>query len=208
MSAQLSLSRLAALLIGTAAVACAGPRVTADWSDPDFAGRSLAGERILVLCDAGSTAVQRTCQDRLVSEVAAAGGKPVPAPSAPGYDARPLPADQRIGAAREADATALLTTVLTPIDVYAQTGPDVSFGVGGWSGSRGSVSGAGVGIGVPVGGGRTDTAYAADFALTDVKTGQLMWTSRVTVPASASAGPQLEKLTRAGVDAARGAGFL
>jgi hypothetical protein len=202
------LCRLAPLLAAVAAAACGGPRVTADWSDPEFAGRSLSGERVLVLCDAASTAIKRNCLERLSSEMAAAGARPAVAAETAGYGTAPLPVAERMVAARDAGASAILTATVTPEATYARGGPDVSFGVGGWSGSRGSVSGAGVGIGVPVGGGQVDTAYAADFALTDVASGRLMWSGRVTVPASANAGSQIKELVRAGVESARSAGFL
>jgi hypothetical protein len=70
------------------------------------------------------------------------------------------------------------------------------------------VSGGGVGIGVPIGGGQVETAYGANLALTDVGTVRLMWTSKVTAPASRNINVQLGEIAKVGIGAARSAGFF
>ena len=87
-------------------------------------------------------------------------------------------------------------------------GSGISFGIGGWGGSGGGVSGGGVGIGVPLGGGQVETAYGANMALTDVGTVRLMWSSKVTAPASRNVNEQLGEIAKVGVGAARTAGFF
>jgi hypothetical protein len=77
----------------------------------------------------------------------------------------------------------------------------------GWFGG-GTVTGGSVGIGFPIGGGQATTGYAADMVLTDVATVRLMWTSKVTTPASQNVSAQMGELARVGVEAAQKAGFF
>ena len=186
---------------------CASTRVNAEWTDPQFAGRSLRGQLVLVLCDANDTAVRRICEDQLAARVTGAGATPVRG----GGDLTvgPPPANDRtIAAARKANAKAILGARVGPDATVINPGPSVSFGLGGFSGSRGGVSGGGVGVGMPVGGGQVDTAYGADLTLTDVETVRLMWTGKVSSPASGSINTQLAELTRVGIEAAARAGFF
>ena len=199
----------AGLLLTSACIAagCASTRVNAEWTDPQFAGRSLRGQLVLVLCDANDTAVRRICEDQLAARVTGSGATPVRA----GGDLTlgPPPANDRtIAAARKANAKAILGARVGPDATVINPGPSVSFGLGGFSGSRGGVSGGGVGVGMPVGGGQVDTAYGADLTLTDVETVRLMWTGKVSAPASGSINTQLAELTRVGIEAAARAGFF
>jgi hypothetical protein len=200
----------AAVLFGGAAAmaaGCASTRVNAEWTDPQFAGRSLRGARVLVVCDANDTAVRRICQDQLAAQVKAAGATPVS--GAPDLTVGPPPAnDKTIAAARKAGAKAILGAQVGPDATVVNPGPSVSFGLGGFSGSRGGVSGGGVGVGMPVGGAQVDTAYGADLTLTDVDTVRLMWTGKVTSPASGNVNTQMGELARVGIEAAGRAGFF
>jgi hypothetical protein len=176
---------------------CATTTVNAEWTDPQFAGRSLRGERVLVVCDANDTAVRRICQDQLAAQVAASGATPVTGPETADLTAGPPPAnDKTLAAARSSGAKAILA---------ATVGPDATVVRGG---SGGGVSGGGVGIGVPLGGGQVETAYGANMALTDVGTVRLMWSSKVTAPASRNVNEQLGEIAKVGVGAARTAGFF
>lgn len=204
---------LAAVALATAAgsliAGCATTTVNAAWTDPQFAGRSLRGERILVICDADSTAVKRTCQAHLAAQIAALGATPVSGPETADLTVGPPPANDRtLAAAKSAGAKAILAATVAPDATFARPGPTVSVGVGGWGGSRGGVTGGGVGVGVPVGGGQVESAYGADIVLTDVDTVRLMWTGKVTTPASQDINGQMSELAKAGVDAARSAGFF
>jgi hypothetical protein len=75
-------------------------------------------------------------------------------------------------------------------------------------GAGGGGVGAGVGVAVPVGNARVSTAYAANLVLTDVATGRMMWTSKVTTAASQDVAGQMEKLAQTGVEAVQKAGML
>ena len=63
----------ALLAAGCAASTTVGPQ----WSDPQFAGRSLRGARLLVVCEAPDPALRRQCQDRVAAELVAYGATPV-----------------------------------------------------------------------------------------------------------------------------------
>lgn len=205
------LRQFCALAAGAALLAgCAGTRVAADWSDPEFKGRSLRGARVLVVCDADSPAAKRICQDRLAAEARAAGAIPVGGPETATLPAGPPPAnDQTLAAARAAGASAILAASMGPEATFVTGGPSVGVGVGGWGGSGGwSGTSVGIGIGIPIGGGRTQSSYAASIVLTDVSTVRLMWSSKVTTPASADVNAQIADLARVGVESARKAGFF
>ena len=202
----------AAVLLGAGGcliAGCATTTVNAEWTDPQFAGRSLRGERVLVVCDANDTAVRRICQDQLAAQVAASGATPVTGPETADLTAGPPPAnDKTLAAARSSCAKAILAATVGPDATVVSGGSGISFGIGGWGGSGGGVSGGGVGIGVPLGGGQVETAYGANMALTDVGTVRLMWSSKVTAPASRNVNEQLGEIAKVGVGAARTAGFF
>ena len=201
----------AAALLGACLLGgCATTTVNAEWTDPQFAGRSLRGERVLVVCDASDTAVRRVCQDQLAAQVAQSGATPVSGPDTAGLTAGPPPAnDKTLAAARRAGAKAILAATVAPDATVVSGGSGISFGIGGFGGSGGgTVSGGGVGIGVPIGGGQVETAYGANLALTDVGTVRLMWTSKVTAPASRNINMQMGEIAKVGIGAARSAGFF
>jgi hypothetical protein len=205
----------AALLIGSGVgmmAGCATTQVNVQWSDPEFAGRSLRGEKVLVVCDAPDVAIRGVCQDQVAAQVRASGATPVISPDA-GLTVGPPPAnDKTLAAARAAGAKAILGSTIGPDVTVVSPGASIGIGVGGYSSSggyRGSTgTGGSVGIGLPVGGGQATTGYAANMVLTDVATVRLMWTGKVTTPASQNIGAQIGELARVGVEAARAAGFF
>jgi hypothetical protein len=201
-----------ALLIGSGfglMAGCATTQVNVQWSDPEFAGRSLRGEKVLVVCDAPDPAIRGVCQDEVAAQVRASGATPVISPDA-GLTVGPPPAnDKTLAAARAAGAKAILGSTIGPDVTVVNPGPSVGFGLGGFGGSGGgSVMGGSVGIGFPIGGGQATTGYAANLVLTDVATVRVMWTSKVTTPGSQNVGAQIGDLARVGVEAARKAGFF
>lgn len=188
---------------------CATTQVNVQWSDPEFKGRSLRGEKVLVVCDAPDVAVQRVCQDQIAAQLRAVGAQPVISPNA-GLTAGPPPTnDATLVAARGAGAKAIFGATIGPDVTVVSPGPSIGIGVGGFGGSGGgTVVGSGIGIGFPIGGGQASSGYAATMVLTDVATVKLMWSSKATAPASQNVGAQMGELARVGVEAARGAGFF
>ena len=202
----------AALLMGSGAgmmAGCATTQVSVQWSDPEFAGRSLRGEKVLVVCDAPDAAIRGVCQDQVAAQVRASGATPVISPDA-GLTVGPPPAnDKTLAAARAAGAKAILGSTIGPDVTVVSPGSSIGIGVGGFGGSGGgSVMGGSVGVGFPVGGGQATTGYAANMVLTDVATVRLMWTGKITTPATQNIGAQIGELARVGVEAARAAGFF
>jgi hypothetical protein len=197
----LLLAAAGALLAGCAATT----EVGAVWVDPQFKGRSFAGQRVWVACDAGEQqTLRRLCEDRLAEEVAATGGLAVREPD--GAAALPDMA-AKLAAARRADAVAVLRgTVAQAVQAY-NAGPQFSIGIGGFGGGSTSVGG-GVGIALPAGAGSVNTGYALDLGITEVKTGALVWSARSTAPPSKDLNAQITELTRSTMAAARASGVL
>jgi hypothetical protein len=204
-------SRLIAPLLAAGALVLAGcaggTRVQAQWSDPQFAGRSLRGAKVLVVCDAAEAVVRHLCQDKLAAYVGAIGATVVTVPE----ELSAGPSDRTLAAARKAGATAVFGSTIAREAGPMGTGPQVGFGVGGiGGGGGGGISGGGVGISFPIGGGgaQLDPGYAADMLITDVASGRLMWTSKVTTSSWRDLDTQIGDLVRAGVEAAQKAGVL
>ena len=56
---------VAALAAASGLVACASPRVDAQWSDPQMAGTTPLSAKVLVVCEAPEVVLSRLCVDRL-----------------------------------------------------------------------------------------------------------------------------------------------
>jgi len=201
----------AALLIASGAglvSGCATTQVALQWSDPEFKGRSLRGEKIFVVCEAPDVAIRNTCQDDMAARLREAGATPVIG-SAPGLTVAPQPAnDATLAAARAAGAKAILGSTIARDVTVVGSGSSVGFGFGGVRGGGGTSRGAGVGFGFPVGGAQESSSYQASLVLTDVASARVMWSGTITTLASDDIGDQVRELTRVGVEAAREAGFF
>jgi uncharacterized spore protein YtfJ len=165
------------------------------------------------VCNANAPAVQRICQDQIAARMLMSGVRPVMATEADLMAAEGEPiADKIFAAARRAGAHAIWAAAIAPDVTVVSPGPTIGFGIGGFGTSggwhRSSGVGGGIGVGVSVGGEQVNTAYAADMTLTDVETGRLMWTSRITTPASQDITEQVTRLVEVGVTSAQQAGFL
>ena len=207
--AAVALLGLCGLLVG----GCASTAIQAQWADPLFAGRSLRGATVLVMCHASAPAVQRICQDQIAARMLISGVRPVMVTEADLSAAEGEPiTDNIFAAARRAGAHAIWGATIAPDVTVVSPGPTIGVGIGGFGGSGGwypsSGVGGGIGVGVPVGGEHVNTAYAADMTLTDVDTGRLMWTSKITTPASHDMTAQVTQLVDVGVQSAQQAGYL
>jgi hypothetical protein len=207
--AAAALLGLCGLLVG----GCASTTVQAQWTDPLFAGRSLRGATVLVVCNAHAPAIQRICQDQIAGRMLMSGIRPVMATEADLITAQGEQiADKIFAAARREGANAIWAATVAPDFTLVSPGPTIGFGIGGFGTSggwhRSSGVGGGVGIGFPVGSEQVNTAYAADLTLADVETGRLMWSSRITTPASQDITEQVTQLMEVGVKSAQQAGFI
>jgi hypothetical protein len=174
-AATIALFGLCGMLIG----GCASTAVQTRWADPQFAGRSLRGATVLVVCNASAAAIQRICQDQIAARMLVSAVRPVMATEADLLTAQGEHiTDKVFAAARRAGATAIWGAIITPDVTVVNPGPTVGFGIGGFGASggwhRSSGVGGGIGVGFPVGGEQVNTAYAADMTLTDIETGRLM----------------------------------
>ena len=184
---------------------CAVPKIPAQWTDPAFSNHPLRGAKVLVVCEAEETAVRRICQDEVVARISATGAEPL-TPSeklASGRD------DGAMAAAREMGAKAVFAAKVTREASVIGSSARIGIGVGTSSGrDNGIVVGGAVGTSAPIGSTRIDTAYGANMVLTDVATGRLMWTIKVTTPASQDVGGQIRELAKVGVEEAQKAGMF
>ena len=188
---------------------CASNVVQGQWADPQFAHHSLRGAKVLVVCDSNEAAVKRICEDQMSAELAAVGATPVIMPG----DATTSGSvnERALAAAHAAGAKAVLLSTVAPEVTAISPGPSIGVGIGGFGGFGGSRSGGigtGVGVSVPVGKERVDTAYAANMTLTDVDRGHLMWTGKVRASGSQDINQQLASLARNGIEAAQRAGMF
>jgi hypothetical protein len=188
---------------------CGSNPVQGQWTDPQFANHSLRGEKVLVVCDSSEAAVKRICEDQMREQLSAAGAVPVTA--ADERNATGTLRDRSLAAARSAGARAVLVSTVAPEVTTVNPGPSVGIGVGGFGGFGGWRSGGigtGVGVSVPVGANRVDTAYAANIVLTDVQSGRVMWTSKVGATGRQDINQQIAAIAKNGIDAAQHAGVF
>jgi hypothetical protein len=201
--------RLVAALLAVAGAGlvagCSLTNVAVQWSDPKFAGHSLNGEKVLIVCEAPDVAIRKTCQDDVAAQIQKVGATPVIRPD-PGLTLGPPPAGAAtLAAARAAGAKAIFGSTLAQDATVVSSGGSFGFGMGGVGGGGGR---AGVGFGFPMGGTQTSSSLKASVVLTDVASASVMWTSTITTQASDDIRDQIHELTRVGVEAARDAGFF
>jgi hypothetical protein len=176
---------------------CATGRLEAQWSDPQFTGRPLAGEKVLVVCQASEQTVVRICQDQLATQLRSMGVTPVVPES-------PVVGDS-LATARSLGAQAVMQASLSPTVVVNSSGSSIGFGLG----SGGYHSGFGFGMAVPIGGTTqvSATTYSSDTTLTNVASGHLMWSGKAST-AEQDVAEQIASLAKITVESARKAGML
>lgn len=189
---------------------CAGSRINAQWSDPQFAGQPPRGAKVLVACQAADPTLRRICADRMAAKLSALGAVPVLAPDNGDVGEATAPTEVALlQTARSAGAVALLRTQISPEVVAVTPGPSIGIGIGGFGGSYRSGGGVGFGVSAPLGGaGPAETGYATTASLTDVASGRMMWSARASAPPSSDVAQQLSTLATLLLDAARQAGLF
>jgi hypothetical protein len=189
---------------------CAGSRINAQWSDPQFAGQPPRGAKVLVACQAAEPTLRRICADRMAARLVVLGALPLLAPDNGDVgDAAVQPEAALLQAARSAGAAVLLRTQLAPEVVAVAPGPTLGIGIGGFGGGYRSGGSVGFGMSAPIGGpGPAETGYGASASLTDVASGRLMWSAHASASPSSDVGQQLSELAALLLDAARQAGFF
>lgn len=195
---------IAALLAG-----CATTQIDAQWSNPEYSGKSLRGAPVLVACEAQDLTLQRICEDQVAAEVAARGAKPTKNFTLTPDGAAPAGApDPYTAAAKRIGAAAIVRTTLSAGPPVLSEGPTIGFGLGGGSFGGGSYRSGGAGVSMPVGGARTTQALSAETVLLNPANGVTMWSARATSPTSAEPGTQITELAKILVDAVQKSGML
>lgn len=203
--------RFALLVVAALTAACATTKMDAQWSNPEFAGKSLRGANVLVVCQARDFTTQAVCEDQAAAQLEARGIKTLKfailSPSAP-------PAPEVVeAAAKRAGAVAVYRSSLSTIAPAVSSMPTIGIGVGGFGGGYGGGGGyrggsVGGGITLPVGGDTPNEAFASDTAIVDVASGKVMWSGRAASPGGSDTTSQLADLTRVTFEALSGTGLI
>jgi hypothetical protein len=217
MPRPLSLARILSPLVLAFVSGCATTHMAAEWMNKDYAGQSLRGQRVLVVCQAPDPTVQRLCEDELANGLNSRGATAVrPAAGTPSEAAptAPTPPSAYAEAAKAAGAVAVLSMTVQPDSTVVNPGPTIGIGVGGGSfsgggwGRGGSFGGVGTSVGFPVGAGTVQQGFAASTNLVDAANGQIVWSGRAVAPPSDAFIRQLIDLNRVTFDAMQRAGVL
>jgi hypothetical protein len=192
--------------------------MAAEWTNKDYAGQSLKGQKVFVVCQGPDPTVQRVCEDELATGVNQRGAiavRPASGPSAEPPPTGPLPPTAHLDAAKAAGAAAVLSMVLQPASTVVNPGPVIgigvgggSFGGGGWGRGGGSFGGVGTSVGIPVGSGTVQQGFAASTSIVDTSNGQIVWSGRAVSPPSDAFIRQLIDLNRVTFDSIQKAGLL
>jgi hypothetical protein len=189
---------------------CATTQMDAQWSNPEYSGRSLRGETVLIACEAPEVTLQRICEDQVAAQVSARGAKPTKNSTLNAAGSPPTGAtDPYAVAAKRIGARAIVrTTLAAGPPIVSDSGPVIGFGMGGGSFGGGSYRSGGAGVTLPVGGARTTQALSAETVLINPANGVTMWSGRASGPTSQDAGGQVTELARVIVEAVQKSGML
>jgi len=190
--------------------ACATTRMDAQWTNPDYQGRSARGGSVLVACEARELTLQRICEQQLGAAVSARGATPTLSSQLAPTTTQPSGVDPYLSAAKKAGARAIVRMTLSSgAPLAVDGGPTIGIGVGGSSGGyRSGGSFGGIGIGFPIGGSRVSQAYGADTALIDVTNGATIWSGRASSSNADDVTGQITQLAQTTVEALQNAGLL
>jgi hypothetical protein len=181
----------------------------AQWSNPEYKGRSVKGASILVACEAQDLTLQRICEDQLAAAVSAQGAKATLNSQLSPATGAPTGNDPYVAAAKRVGAQAIVRMTLGAGQPVAVDGPRIGIGVGGGSGGYGGGGAAGgIGIGFPIGGSRVTQAFGAETALIDPSNGATMWSGRASSSTSQDVTGQITELAQVTAEALKGAGLL
>jgi hypothetical protein len=188
---------------------CATTQVDAQWSNPEYSGKSLRGESVLVACEASELTLQRICEDQVAAQVSARGAKPTKNSTLSSVGSPPGATDPYAVAAKRIGARAIVrTTLAAGPPIVSDSGPVIGFGLGGGSFGGGSYRSGGAGVTMPVGGARMTQTLSAETVLINPANGVTMWSGRASSPTNQDAGGQVTELARVLVEAVQKSGML
>ncbi len=201
------LERIAAALGALCLAGCASTQIDAQWTNPDYRGRSLRGAP-------GARRLRGAGTDA-AADLRGPGGEPGRGDGrgadprlATGRVRAPRPPRGRIRISRPRGASARARSCAprstTGAVVAAPAGPTIGIGIGGGGGSVGGFGG----LSFPVGGTRVNSAYATETAIIDPANGAIMWSARGSSSASQDTTSQIAELAQTAAGAMKQAGFF
>lgn len=183
---------------------CATTQIDAQWTNPEYAGRTLRGASVLVACEAQEPTLQRICEDQVAGQMATLGAAPTRSTQVTG-GAPAAGTDPYVAAARRIGARAIVRTTLnTGAVVAAPAGPTIGIGIGGGGGRIGGMGG----ISFPVGGSRVSSAYTSETAVIDPANGAIMWSARASSSTAQDPTGQIAELAKTAAGALRQSGLF
>lgn len=183
---------------------CATTQIDAQWTNPEYAGRTLRGASVLVACEAQEPTLQRICEDQVAGQMASLGAAPTRSTQV-GGGAPAGGTDPYVAAARRIGARAIVRTTLnTGAVVAAPAGPTIGIGIGGGGGRIGGMGG----ISFPVGGSRVSSAYTSETAVIDPANGAIMWSARASSSTAQDPTGQIAELAKTAAGALRQSGLF
>jgi hypothetical protein len=203
---------LAPALVAAVLAGCASTRLETQWRDPQYAGPSLAGNKVLVVCRVNDETLRRVCEDQWSMQLGARRVTALRSYSLPDFPAGGAASSEQVQAALRASGAVAVTNTDLGFSVVpvVSPAPVVGFGVGGGGWGGGGFSTGGIGISVPIGGGVAQPAQsvAATTGVTSARTNALIWSGTATSPASSNVAAQLSELVATTVDAIAKSGLL
>jgi len=204
---------IAATLCAAVLAGCASTRLETQWRDPQYAGPSLAGNKVLVVCRVPDETLRRVCEDQWAMQFATRRVNAVRSYTLAGFPAGGAASPDQVQAAMQSTGALAVANTELGFNVVpvVRPAPVVGVGVGGgaWGGGGGFSTG-GIGISVPIGGGVAQPAQsiAATTGLMSARTNALIWSGTATSPASNNVAAQLSDLVATTVEAIGKSGLL
>jgi hypothetical protein len=198
---------LASACILALAAGCATTRMESEWRNPQYAGPSLKGHKVLIVCRAPDETFRRVCEDQWAMQLSPRGATGVPSyavPGAPAGDA--VTAEQIAAALRATESVAMLQTqVAFRVTPVVRPAPFLGIGIGG--GSGGGWFGGGVTVPITGQASPPQQSIAAKTSLTG-SGDAVLWSGTATAPVSDNAAAQISDLVAMTADAIQKSGLL
>lgn len=204
----LLVSVLALMLSG-----CATAHIASEWVNHHYAGKTLKGRRIFVVCHGPSIAIQRFCEDEIATALVRHGSIPlrretVTSPDVDVVERRPSSA--YLGAAEASGAAAVLSMDLQPNAITIDAPGLVRFSLRGdrSAGERGNDANRGRWVAFPGRPWIDQHEFATSTSIVDTASGESVWSGRAVTSRSDTFEAQVIELNRVTFKAFHRAGLL
>lgn len=190
---------------------CATTQMNSQWKSPNFIGGLPKGGQVLVLCQSRDDALRRVCEDHWSVQIRTHGMTAVRSYTLPGFPLDGGANPNAIKAAAHGSGARAVLTMHLALSDYAviNPGPQVGVGIGGGSGGYhgGGFSFGGFGVSFPVGGATATYGMSSSTTLTDISSGELVWSGNASTAADADVNAQVSALIKVTAEALKKAGF-